>query len=114
MPTIERSNLHVEGINDVHVIKHLLHRHGINCPIKGENRPTNYFSPAAPKITAAGDKDAVLEAMGPAVRVSNGRSVAFVVGRRRRAAQSMARGLRQAQRMWTGAAEQDFERRFCG
>ena len=79
MPTIERSSLHVEGTDDVHVIRHLLLRHGIDCPIKGEKRPAHEFSASVPKITPAGDKDAVLNAMEAGVPVSNGRPVGFVL-----------------------------------
>ena len=79
MPTVERSKLHVEGTDDVHVVKHLLLRHGIDCPTKRENRPQHEFDPNVPEISAAGDKDAVLAAIGTAVPVSNGRSVGFVL-----------------------------------
>ena len=79
MATILRSNLHVEGINDVHVIKHLLLRHGINCPIKGDTRSAPNYPPNVPEITPAGNQDAVLNAMMTAVPVSNGRSVGFVL-----------------------------------
>ena len=79
MPTVERSMLHVEGTDDVHIVRHLLLRHEIDCPIKGEKRPTHDFPPNAPEITPAGDKDAVLAAIETAVPVSNGRSVGFVL-----------------------------------
>lgn len=79
MPTIERSNLHVEGDDDMHVVKHLLLRHGIDCPISGDSRPQRDFAANVPDITAAGDKSAVLAAIGTAVPVSNGRSVGFVL-----------------------------------
>ena len=79
MPAPERSSLHVEGTDDVHVVKHLLLRHGIDCPLSGDNRPQHAFASNVPKITAAGDKDAVLDAIGTAVLVSNGRSVGFVL-----------------------------------
>lgn len=79
MPAAERSKLHVEGINDVHVVKHLLLRHRIDCPTTGDGRPQQDFAPNVPEITAAGDKDAVLAAIGTAVPVSIGRSVGFVL-----------------------------------
>ena len=79
MPTIERSNLHVEGPNDVHVVYHILRRHGINCPISGNERPQREFAANVPEITPAGDKDAVLAAIGTAVPVSNDRSVGFIL-----------------------------------
>ena len=79
MSTVERSNLHVEGTNDVHVVHHLLFRHGIDCPVSGDRRQQHEFAPNVPEITPAGDKDAVLAAIGTAVPVSNGRSVGFVL-----------------------------------
>ncbi|MXW21548.1 MAG: hypothetical protein F4Z95_12150 [Gammaproteobacteria bacterium] len=79
MPAIERSSLHVEGNDDAHAIRHLLRRHGIECPIKGGKSPTNALEPHAPEIRCAGDKQAVLDAMQPAIQVSNGRSVGFVL-----------------------------------
>ena len=79
MPTVERSNLHVEGTNDVHVVHHLLLRHGIDCPISGEKRPRHEFAANVPEITPAGDENAVLAAIRTAVPVSNGRSVGFVL-----------------------------------
>ena len=77
MPTVERSSLHVEGTDDVHVVRHLLLRHGIDCPITG--RLSDDFAPNVPQIAAAGDVQAVLDAIGTAVPVSNGRSVGFVL-----------------------------------
>ena len=79
MATPERSNLHVEGVNDVHTIKHLLSRHGFDCPTISDPSSEDRFSDNAPLIKAAGDKDKVLAAIEPAVRVSNGRSVGFVL-----------------------------------
>ena len=77
MPTVERSRLHVEGTADVHVVRHLLLRHGIACPIAG--RLVTNVAPNVPEIAAAGDKDAVLDAIETAVPVSNGRAVGFVL-----------------------------------
>ena len=77
MPTVQRSNLHVEGTDDVHVVKHLLLRHGIDCPIRG--RPAGDVDPNVPEITAAGGMGAVLAAIKTAIPVSNGRSVGFVL-----------------------------------
>ena len=79
MPTIERSNLHVEGRDDMHVVKHLLLRHEIDCPISGDSRPQRDFAANVPKITQAGHKDAVLAAIRTSVPVSNNRSVGFVL-----------------------------------
>ena len=79
MPAIKRSNLHVEGTNDVHVVHHLLLRHGIECPIRGDRRPQCEFAANVPEIAPAGNIDAVLAAIGTAVPVSNGRSVGFIL-----------------------------------
>ena len=79
MPTVERSTLHVEGTDDVHVVKHLLLRHRIDCPLERDSRPGREFAPNAPEIRGAGDRNAVLDSIEPAVRFSNGRSVGFVI-----------------------------------
>ena len=79
MPTLERSNLHVEGTDDVHAIKHLLFRHGFDCPTKGDPRSADDFSENVPEIKAAGGERRVLAAMETAVPVSTGRSVGFVL-----------------------------------
>ena len=79
MPTVERSNLHVEGRNDVHAIKHLLLRHGFDCPTKSDPRSGDEFAENVPEIKAAGDRSKVLDAMKTAVPVSTGRSVGFVL-----------------------------------
>ena len=79
MATPDRPNLHVEGVNDVHTIKHLLSRHGFDCPTKSGPSSEDKFSDNVPLIKAAGDKDKVLAAIETAVPVSNGRSVGFVL-----------------------------------
>ncbi len=79
MPALERSNLHVEGRDDIHAIKHLLLRHGFDCPLKGDTRSDDEFPESVPEIKAAGDKSKVLEAMRTATLVGNGRSVGFVL-----------------------------------
>lgn len=79
MPALERSNLHVEGTDDVHTIKHLLLRHGFDCPISGDTRSDGNFSDRVPKIKAAGDQLRVLEAMSTAPLVSTNKSVGFVL-----------------------------------
>ena len=79
MPTVERSRLHVEGRDDVHVVKHLLLRHDIDCPIEKDSRPVREFAPSVPEIRGAHDRNAVLDSIEPAVRVSNGRSVGFLL-----------------------------------
>lgn len=79
MPRLERSNLHVEGMDDVHAIKHLLLRHGFDCPLKGDTRSDDEFSERVPEIRAAGNDLNVLAALPAAVLVGNGRSVGFVL-----------------------------------
>ena len=79
MAAVERSNLYVEGTHDVHVVHHLLFRHGFDCPIVGDKRPQRSFAANVPEIMPAGDKDAVLAAIGTAARLSNDRSAGFVL-----------------------------------
>jgi len=79
MPALERSSLHVEGMDDVHTIKHLLLRYGIDCPVKGDYRPDGEFSDRVPTIRAAGGRLKVLEAMSTATSASTNRSVGFVL-----------------------------------
>lgn len=74
----QRSSLHVEGTDDKHVIKHLLLRHGVACPLAGEVIPDT-LPAIVPEIKPAGDKDKVLNAMGHAVRFGAGHSVGFVI-----------------------------------
>ena len=66
MAAVERSSLYVEGPHDVHVVHHLLLRHGSDCPISGDKRPQRRFAANVPEITPAGDKDSVLAAIGTA------------------------------------------------
>ena len=79
MPTVERSELHVEGRDDVHAVKHLLLRHRIDCPLARDSLPARDFAPNVPEIRGARDRNAVLDSIEPAVRVSNGRSVGFLL-----------------------------------
>ena len=79
MSTVERSMLHVEGRDDMHVVKHLLLRHRIDCPLERDTRPAREFAPNVPEIRGVHDKDAVLDSIETAVRVSNGRSVGFLL-----------------------------------
>ena len=74
----QRSSLHVEGTDDKHAIKHLLLRHGVECPLAGDVIPET-LPAIIPEIKPAGDKDKVLDAMAPAVRFGTGHSVGFVV-----------------------------------
>ena len=74
----ERSSLFVEGTDDKHAIRHLLRRHGVECPFAGEVVPDTL--PAMfPEIKPAGDKDRVLDAIEPAVSFGTGHSVGFVI-----------------------------------
>ena len=79
MAAVERSRLHVEGRDDVHVVKRLLLRHRIDCPLERDSRPPRDFAPNVPEIRGARDRNAVLDSIEPAVRVSNGRSVGFLL-----------------------------------
>ena len=79
MPAFERSRLHVEGRDDVHVVKHLLLRHDIDCPLEKDSRPACDFARNVPEIRGTHDRNAVLDSIEPAVRVSNGRSVGFLL-----------------------------------
>ena len=74
----QRSSLHVEGTDDKHAIKHLLLRHGVECPLTGDIIPETL--PAIfPEIKPAGDNDKVLDVIVPAVKFGTGHSVGFVV-----------------------------------
>ena len=74
----QRSSLHVEGRDDTHAIKHLLLRHGVECPL--DNEVVRDTLPATiPEIKLAGSKDKVLDAMAQAVRFGTGLSVGFVI-----------------------------------
>lgn len=66
MATPERSMLYVEGTDDIHVVKHLLHRHGIDAS-------------NVPEIQKTDGREALLSMIKTAVQVSNGRSVGFVL-----------------------------------
>ena len=80
MSTVERSTLHVEGTDDVHVIKHLLLRHGIDCPLEKDPRQGRKLAPHAPEIRSPRNgRNGVLEIIDAAVRFSNNRSVGFVL-----------------------------------
>ena len=67
-----RSRLHVEGPNDSHAIRHLLIRHGIDYDEKPW--PVEF-----PRIEDVGGKPDLLEGVETAVRLSNGRSIGFVL-----------------------------------
>ena len=79
MPTLQRSRLHVEGRDDVHVVKHLLLQHQIDCPLVRDSRPASEFVPNVPEIRGTNDRNAVLDSIETAVRFGNGRSVGFVL-----------------------------------
>ena len=74
----ERSRLFVEGTDDKHAIKHLLRRHGVECPLADEVIPDT-LPAEVPEIKPAGDKHQVLDAMALAVQFATGHSVGFVV-----------------------------------
>ncbi|MCY4174488.1 MAG: hypothetical protein OXF25_10635 [Cyanobacteria bacterium MAG CAR3_bin_5] len=80
--TTLRSKLCVEGPDDVHVVGHLLLRHGIQCFIRGSQNDD--MAPNAPEIKEMGGKKELLEAIRTAVeeregREKNARSVGFVL-----------------------------------
>lgn len=72
---VERSRLHVEGGDDMHAIRHLLIRHGIDY----DHDPWPTWFPSIDAVT--GGKDAILssETVETAVSLSTGRSVGFVL-----------------------------------
>lgn len=82
MPAPERSNLYVEGMDDIHVVWNLLRRHGITVLIK-DSQDDN-VPPNAPKINEMGGKENLLQGIQAAVkdvegREKNARSVGFVL-----------------------------------
>ena len=78
MPAVQRASLLVEGDDDAHAIKHLLRQYGCICPIKDDKRRENW-SENAPMITPVGDVDSLLDGMPSRIKLSNGRSVGFVL-----------------------------------
>lgn len=72
---VERSRLHVEGGDDMHTIRHLLIRHGIDY----DHDPWPAWFPSID--TVSGGKDAILngETVQTAVSLSTGRAVGFVL-----------------------------------
>ena len=77
---VERSRLHVEGGDDMHTIRHLLIRHGIDY----DRKP---WPPWFPSIEAVGNGDEapgggkteILRGVDTAVVLSEGRAVGFVL-----------------------------------
>ena len=67
-----RSRLHVEGTDDSHAIRHLLIRHGIDYDQR-------LWPVEFPRIEEIGGKTDLLEGVETAVRVSNDRSIGFVL-----------------------------------
>lgn len=72
MAQVEKHSLRVEGKDDIHVIKNLLKRHGINGSFVE-------IRDSGPVDQGAGGVDSLLAGMGVAVKASNGRSVGFVL-----------------------------------
>ena len=66
----ERSRLQVEGVDDRHVIRHLLRRHGLS---DGE------CGPVFPEIRDVGGRASLLDGIRPGVLTSTGRSIGFVL-----------------------------------
>ena len=67
-----RPRLHVEGRDDNHAIRHLLIRHGVDYDL--DSWPNEY-----PHIEDCDGRSNLLAGVGPAIRVSNDRSVGFVL-----------------------------------
>lgn len=67
-----RSSLHVEGADDMPAILHLLIGHGMNYD--RDPRPGEY-----PDVKGVGGKSKLLEGVETAIRVSNDRTVGFVL-----------------------------------
>ena len=68
----QRSALHVEGKDDLHALKHLLYRHGVDCDRDGPEVK-------ASDTEGSGGIDELLAEVEPAVAASTGRSVGFVL-----------------------------------
>lgn len=66
----ERSRLQVEGVDDRHVIRHLLRRHGLSDGEDGE---------VFPEIRHVGGRASLLDGIRPSVVTSTGRSIGFVL-----------------------------------
>ncbi|KKZ15405.1 MAG: hypothetical protein TH68_00535 [Candidatus Synechococcus spongiarum 142] len=77
MATPERSKLYVEGTDDIHVVRHLLHRHGIDILYRhgiDTNKPEN-----VPEIKETNGIEKLLGRIKTDIQVSNDRSVGFVL-----------------------------------
>ena len=73
MPGVmERSRLHVEGVDDFHSLVHLLIRHGIDYDTKP-------WPPEFPSIEQQESISRLLEGMEISVRTSTGRPIGFVL-----------------------------------
>jgi len=68
-----RPRLHVEGIDDLHTIKHLLSRHGVDLPAR------EVVAHALPLIEPAGNVERLLKGMEASVEASALGAVAFVL-----------------------------------
>ena len=77
MPEREASVLFVEGNDDLHAIKHLLLRHGVDC--RQINVDIKRGAGDVDAGAGAGGVHRVLEAMHTAIMTSAGRSVGFVL-----------------------------------
>jgi len=69
---MERSSLHVEGLDDQHSIVHLLIRHGIDY----DSKP---WPAALPEFKPIGSIEGLLNGMETAVRLSSRRVIGFVL-----------------------------------
>ena len=77
MPTPERPKLYVEGKDDIHAIRNLLVRNGINLPIR--KQPVGDVAPSVPELQETNGKQKLLDTIKTAVPVSSDRPVGFVL-----------------------------------
>ena len=75
MPQPEASILWVEGKDDLHAIRHLLWRHGVDC----EQIPVDIKAAGNSEDESSGGRDPLLEGMQTAVMASTGRAAGFVL-----------------------------------
>ena len=101
-----RSRLHVEGTDDSHALRHLLIRHGMDYN-------QNPWPVELPRIEDIGGKPEVLEGVETAVRLSNGRSVGFVLDANLLDSEFLESSLFPTSRNRHGGSERDSTGRIC-
>ncbi len=75
MAKLERSSLRVEGGDDMHAIRHLLIRHGVNY----DHEPWRSWFPSIDAVVGARDTILNSSTVETAVSLSSGRAVGFVL-----------------------------------